>query len=141
MQGVSGRGSVGPPASALGEHERCLTDGFGARENERVVPSCGPVAQLGARFHGMEEVVGSIPTRSTKQPLQNQAYAGSGALPPFHDFVSFCVKRAEGLRRLLTTVPAATDSFDLFRLCLSDFLNSELMELMVDWTLGGISCI
>ncbi len=26
----------------------------------------GPVAQLGARFHGMEEVVGSIPTRSTK---------------------------------------------------------------------------
>jgi hypothetical protein len=24
------------------------------------------VAQLGARFHGMEEVVGSIPTRSTK---------------------------------------------------------------------------
>src|SRR5215813_5242871 len=29
-------------------------------------PKCGPVAQLGARFHGMEEVVGSIPTRSTK---------------------------------------------------------------------------
>ncbi len=28
-------------------------------------PECGPVAQLGARFHGMEEVVGSIPTRST----------------------------------------------------------------------------
>jgi hypothetical protein len=31
-----------------------------------VPPRCGPVAQLGARFHGMEEVVGSIPTRSTK---------------------------------------------------------------------------
>ena len=29
------------------------------------VPTSGPVAQLGARFHGMEEVVGSIPTRST----------------------------------------------------------------------------
>src|SRR6266404_5629387 len=29
-------------------------------------PKSGPVAQLGARFHGMEEVVGSIPTRSTK---------------------------------------------------------------------------
>jgi hypothetical protein len=29
---------------------------------------CGPVAQLGARFHGMEEVVGSIPTRSTIKP-------------------------------------------------------------------------
>ena len=26
----------------------------------------GPVAQLGARFHGMEEVAGSIPARSTK---------------------------------------------------------------------------
>ena len=36
-------------------------------ENQRraiALPS-GPVAQLGARFHGMEEVVGSIPTRST----------------------------------------------------------------------------
>src|ERR1051326_7006317 len=31
-----------------------------------VSPKNGPVAQLGARFHGMEEVVGSIPTRSTK---------------------------------------------------------------------------
>jgi hypothetical protein len=26
------------------------------------------VAQLGARFHGMEEVVGSNPTRSTRFP-------------------------------------------------------------------------
>ena len=92
-------------------------------------------------FHGMEEVIGSIPIRSTNQPLQNQAYAGSGALPPFHDFVSFCVTRAEGFRRLLTTVPAAADSFDFFRLCLSDFLSSELMELIVDWTLAGISCM
>src|ERR1039458_5825327 len=39
-------------------------------ENQRraiALPS-GPVAQLGARFHGMEEVVGSIPTRSTTSP-------------------------------------------------------------------------
>ena len=28
-------------------------------------PKSGPVAQLGARFHGMEEVIGSIPIRST----------------------------------------------------------------------------
>src|ERR1700677_4217696 len=28
-------------------------------------------------FHGMEEVIGSIPIRSTKQPLQNQAYANN----------------------------------------------------------------
>jgi hypothetical protein len=32
-----------------------------------VLPQCsGPVAQLGARFHGMEEVKGSNPFRSTK---------------------------------------------------------------------------
>jgi len=38
--------------------------GFGV-----VVFNRGPVAQLGARFHGMEEVVGSIPTRSTNSHL------------------------------------------------------------------------
>jgi hypothetical protein len=36
-----------------------------AGENNYVAASCGPVAQLGARFHGMEEVIGSIPIRST----------------------------------------------------------------------------
>jgi hypothetical protein len=36
------------------------------RENWYATALNGPVAQLGARFHGMEEVVGSIPTRSTK---------------------------------------------------------------------------
>jgi hypothetical protein len=35
-------------------------------ESGEFLPQSGPVAQLGARFHGMEEVVGSIPTRSTK---------------------------------------------------------------------------
>jgi murein DD-endopeptidase MepM/ murein hydrolase activator NlpD len=33
------------------------------------------VAQLGARFHGMEEVVGSIPTRSTNSPDEQGCYA------------------------------------------------------------------
>ena len=33
---------------------------------EESFPKSGPVAQLGARFHGMEEVIGSIPIRSTK---------------------------------------------------------------------------
>ena len=36
-------------------------------------PNSGPVAQLGARFHGMEEVVGSIPTRSTNLTLCPQS--------------------------------------------------------------------
>jgi hypothetical protein len=34
-------------------------------ENKYSLPNSGPVAQLGARFHGMEEVIGSIPIRST----------------------------------------------------------------------------
>src|SRR5437588_2754662 len=47
------------------------------RDGQSVVsPNSGPVAQLGARFHGMEEVVGSIPTRSTK----------SRNIPPFTSF-------------------------------------------------------
>ena len=32
---------------------------------------CGPVAQLGARFHGMEEVIGSIPIRSTNNSFRD----------------------------------------------------------------------
>jgi hypothetical protein len=55
--------------------------------------------------------------------------------------VSFGVTRAEGLRRLLTTDPVEADSFDFFRPTTFDFLNSELMELMVDCTLAGISCM
>ena len=39
---------------------------------DRVLPKSGPVAQLGARFHGMEEVIGSIPIRSTNQPHQDE---------------------------------------------------------------------
>jgi hypothetical protein len=46
-------------------------------KDNRTTLRCGPVAQLGARFHGMEEVIGSIPIRSTKylnnlaEPLPN----------------------------------------------------------------------
>ena len=49
----------------------------------------GPVAQLGARFHGMEEVIGSIPIRSTKQPLTNQIAIGSSRPPSMGGLVSF----------------------------------------------------
>src|SRR6185437_4896320 len=45
----------------------------GENKNCPVVKS-GPVAQLGARFHGMEEVVGSIPTRST---IKSMTYGDS----------------------------------------------------------------
>jgi hypothetical protein len=31
----------------------------------------GPIAQLGERIHGMDEVVGSIPTGSTNLPISS----------------------------------------------------------------------
>jgi hypothetical protein len=43
-------------------------DVFGMlQQNKGCSSLCGPVAQLGARFHGMEEVIGSIPIRSTNK--------------------------------------------------------------------------
>ncbi len=42
-----------------------LTNNVLSARIEGVLPKSGPVAQLGARFHGMEEVIGSIPIRST----------------------------------------------------------------------------
>jgi hypothetical protein len=50
-------GNVGENDSALLSNPNWHPRPFGCNR--------GPVAQLGARFHGMEEVVGSIPTRST----------------------------------------------------------------------------
>jgi hypothetical protein len=47
-----------------------LTNGVRSSRIERVLPKSGPVAQLGARFHGMEEVIGSIPIRSTNNPFK-----------------------------------------------------------------------
>src|SRR6187399_1387488 len=43
--------------------------------------SRGPVAQLGARFHGMEEVIGSNPIRSTKS-LQRHCRQPRDYSPP-----------------------------------------------------------
>jgi hypothetical protein len=44
-----------------------LTNALWSARIEGVLPESGPVAQLGARFHGMEEVIGSIPIRSTNK--------------------------------------------------------------------------
>ncbi len=49
---------------------------------ERVSPKSGPVAQLGARFHGMEEVIGSIPIRSTNH-FKHLAYPYQIVCPHF----------------------------------------------------------
>jgi hypothetical protein len=59
-------------------------DGLGMlQQNKGCSPLCGPVAQLGARFHGMEEVIGSIPIRST---IESTAYS----LPFFQLGVIWC---------------------------------------------------
>ncbi len=53
--------------------------------------SRGPVAQLGARFHGMEEVVGSIPTRSTNSPNsldRTNACLLAGGETPGYSFIA-----------------------------------------------------
>src|SRR5271154_7079270 len=47
-----------------------LTNIVGSARIDEVLPMSGPVAQLGARFHGMEEVIGSIPIRSTNNPIK-----------------------------------------------------------------------
>ena len=51
-----------------------IDDLCAVRENKRSLPFSGPVAQLGARFHGMEEVVGSNPTRSTNLPVPSMEF-------------------------------------------------------------------
>ncbi len=48
------------------DYAMSVGENTGDADHRVVLPQSGPVAQLGARFHGMEEVVGSIPTRSTK---------------------------------------------------------------------------
>src|SRR5579875_1655972 len=61
------------------------------KENDRRPSACGPVAQLGARFHGMEEVVGSIPTRSTKSYSQTKSTVYDVALPTPRNTLGFVV--------------------------------------------------
>jgi hypothetical protein len=51
-----------------------LTKALQSARIEGVFPESGPVAQLGARFHGMEEVIGSIPIRSTNNPIKTNHF-------------------------------------------------------------------
>ena len=72
--------NLGPQAEAqahtftpISSHSRNKIDeSVQSRDNRGVVSRLsGPVAQLGARFHGMEEVIGSIPIRSTKSLMHS----------------------------------------------------------------------
>jgi hypothetical protein len=69
--------STGPEQDTLG-----LTKRPEGLRIDSVLPESGPVAQLGARFHGMEEVTGSIPVRSTNKFKHLEA-------PRFRDLVAF----------------------------------------------------
>src|ERR1700734_4018465 len=62
-----------------------LTDALWSARIDRVLPESGPVAQLGARFHGMEEVIGSIPIRSTNflNNLADPSVASLSLVPGF----------------------------------------------------------
>ena len=54
--------SVTGIAGPSGERAGCLTQG---KQNPRIRSSLGAVAQLGERYNGIVEVVGSIPSGST----------------------------------------------------------------------------
>ena len=73
-------------------YRRRLTKPCGCERIKQMLPMgsvqsrSGPVAQLGARFHGMEEVAGSIPARSTKSLNRLD-----GRVPAAMTFVSWFV--------------------------------------------------
>ena len=74
--GKAGAVPVFPAVDRLFDEAR--TQGQNRKSPSR---ECGPVAQLGARFHGMEEVIGSIPIRSTKH-FKHLAHSFQVACPP-----------------------------------------------------------
>ncbi len=59
------------------------------------------MAQLGARFHGMEEVIGSIPIRSTNNLLTQSIYRSALCAVPFaigaHEFVALGQRHLDNL--------------------------------------------
>ena len=79
----------------------------------RELPKRGPVAQLGARFHGMEEVVSSNLTRSTKtfQRLTTKRSIGTTPVVPV-----WCPKRIGRLGQQPDSHRAHTDHAPVARL-------------------------
>jgi hypothetical protein len=71
------------------------------------------VAQLGARFHGMEEVIGSIPIRSTNK---STAYG----LPSFQLGVKF-ERHSQRPHASLTASQSKQQSQDLFSVLFAMF--------------------
>ena len=93
----------------------------------------GPVAQLGARFHGMEEVVGSIPTRST-------IFSSTYGYPRFQFGVIWC-QNALTSSKLRSGQPLVHHGWFALAHGSISFLNSELMESTVACAHFGTSCI
>ena len=80
-------------------------------------PHLGAIAQLVERFHGMEEVRGSIPLSSTPNPRHG---GGSGV---FRGVLTVCFSR------LLRLVTVSFEKFTMF--------TDALPEFRVDWLLAG----
>ena len=81
--------------------ERCYDENIQRR---------GPVAQLGARFHGMEEVKGSNPFRSTKRQTNLTKHRLAKILARFRGVVASGVQTCNfGVRR---QVPLADQIYD-----------------------------
>ena len=97
----------------------------------------GPVAQLGARFHGMEEVIGSIPIRSTNQPLQNQWFAEERFPQPYSDLVSIGVNFFQN--HFVSCTPTSVLRLRLGREagCFAPLHNGLLPQFAADGVDGG----
>ena len=85
-------GTVSPPIDVTLEllgRERALMrlrsgaflDRFRHGRVDSARQSCGAIAQLGERLHGMQEVVGSIPTSSTRFSPARRGYQHSAPGP------------------------------------------------------------
>ena len=86
------------------------------------------MAQLGARFHGMEEVTGSIPVRSTKQiSVKIKQIQKWGKLLSW----SFGVIKCQTLNRLAPTRNHAAGLSRFFRGLAIEPRSSRLIELIV----------
>jgi hypothetical protein len=72
------------------------------------------VAQLGARFHGMEEVIGSIPIRSTNKFLQIKHMPGGGPPSSRRLCVILCHRRQRTFYGFAPTLNHSAGSHRLF---------------------------
>ncbi len=109
----------------------------------------GPVAQLGARFHGMEEVAGSIPARSTKS--LNKLDGGSACSRDVCVMVCVITRRfgacGKGFYRIAfrfhpnVPIPFQHPSADVTRDCHDGRIGGATLRKLSDSTMPEISWV